>query len=151
MHRSLHKMTTTTKNIQMLKQSSYNDGQSIMKKASGLIKVRKGQSEEEYLKQQTQFWTSGPVIQSSNHTLNHLQKPTINSKRDREEILYGLQRLYYLKNYKDCLKNVNDLIRTLESGNMDKNVKRIHTELVSLRDLCVKKLGDDIVKCVEGL
>lgn len=145
-------------NIQLPKQMVYNDGESVVKKSSGLIRVRKGQSEDEYLEQRNSFWQTGPVIQNHTFVTEYVEKLiekkidnnyviTEHDKIERETVLHGLERLYYQRQYDRCLKDVQKIKFNLklDSGldldaKKNKNLKRIVNELDILSKRCVDKL-----------
>lgn len=169
LRRYIGKMVNSSGNIQNEKQMSYNDGVSVMKTASGLIKQRKGQSEDEYLNEKLSFWSNGPVIQ--NHTYvtdymkEYLNRETISSfteipKIERETVLHGLERLYFQRDYENCLDNVNKILEEIKSNNpnlnqeidlkKNKNIKRVYNQLVLLSNRCISKLQDENIKSLES-
>lgn len=148
---------TASKNIQLPKQMSYNNGESIMKKSSGLMKVRKGQSEEEYNVQKEEFWASGPVVQTASYVTDILTKYSEMEDKDkvplseadkilRERVIHGLERLYFQRDYTRCLNSVDDIISNLKLDGVDlnakknKNLKRIVNELHFISNRCIDKI-----------
>lgn len=76
-------------------------------------KVRKEQSEEDYLFQKLQFYNTGPTLNTEDwlydpQELNQLDN---SKKTDRVRMLNACEKAYYEKDYKRCL----DLIRRAES------------------------------------
>lgn len=152
--------TKSNLNIQMPQQMLYNNGESVVKKPSGLIRVRKGQSQEEYLAQRDAFWTTGPLVQSHTFVTQYVEdlfeheidktdfSITQQSKNDRETIMHGLERLYFQRQYEQCLKDIGkikDNIKLHDPGldlhaKKNKNIKRILSELDNMSELCVQKL-----------
>lgn len=138
----------------------YNDGESIFKLPSGMTKMRKGQSEEEYLLQKDLFWNSGPVVQNHTYITDYVEKVSRTIKNDlsysvsetskieRENTLHGLERLYYERKYDRCLEKANQMKDNIFTQNIDldlslkknKNLKRIVNELDSISKMCLKKL-----------
>jgi hypothetical protein len=146
----------------MPKQMNYNDGESIVKKASGLIKVRKGQSEQEYNTQKENFWDSGPVVQNHTYTTEYVSNTIENqvqsqisyterSKIERENIMHGLERLYFERKYDRCLKDAQLIIDDIHKDNpnidlnlkQNKNLKRIVNELENISKMCINKINNE--------
>lgn len=156
-------MQTLTKNnnIQMPKQLDYNDGESVTKRASGLIRFRKGQSEEDYNFQKEQFWSTGPLVQNHTFVTEFVEKfientisedysITDRSKIERETIIHGLEKLYFQREYERCLKDVQLLKDNIDKFNpnldlnakKNKNLKRIYNELNYISSMCIKKIHE---------
>lgn len=146
-------------NIQMPKQMDYNDGESVVKRASGLIRHRKGQTEEEYVVQRNSFWNAGPLVQDNTYVSGYIEKVIENNpgdhlplteqtKIERETIMHGLERLYFERKYERCLKDVEIIKAKINQGNdkldlslkKNKNLKRVLGELDTISDMCIKKL-----------
>ncbi|CUM55712.1 unnamed protein product [Debaryomyces tyrocola] len=86
--------------------------QNIKHKAKGK-KVRKEQSEEDYISQKLQFYSTGPTLNTEDwlydpEGLNQLDN---SKKTDRVRMLNACEKAYYQKQYRKCL----DLIRRAES------------------------------------
>lgn len=148
------------KNIQMSKQMNYNDGESVYKRASGLIRLRKGQTEEEFQSQRNEFLTGGPLVQNHTFVTDYVEKViqtelpcsdfsiTEQPKYKREFILHGLERLYFQRDYEQCLEEINKIRNNINlmNPNLDlnakknKNLKRILSELNQMADKCIEKI-----------
>lgn len=117
-----------------------NDAQVLVKKGSGKIKVRKGQTEEAYLIQKKQFEESGPAINTENWLEEiDISKTNPNVKSDRARLEHLLERLYYKRNYERCLelsKFALDLLKGLDQ-------KKIKNE--------IEELNYFVQKCTERL
>jgi hypothetical protein len=120
--------------------TTLNDGEVLVSKGSGKIKVRKGQTEEEYQIQKGQFEKEGPVI----NTLKWLEDVDLNTldplaKSDRLKLENLSQMLYYKRQYQECLKVVNagiDLFKDLPR----KRIQTEWSELEYLKEQCEKKI-----------
>lgn len=163
-------------NIQMPMQMNYNNGESVVQRPGGLIKVRKGQSEEAYREQKLAFWACGPVVQ--NHTVlteyveKFIEEEIDNTceqhqsiveipKIQRETIIHGLERLYFERQYERCLKDLEKITQNIYENypNLDeeiglkknKNLKRIINELKVMSKMCLAKLEAQNQKNMEKL
>lgn len=136
-----------------LTQVQYNDGAVAVKKGSGLIKTRKGQSEEEYQLQLDQFkQVGGPLVQNEEFTTESLATSITNfqelSKIEKERIIHGLERLYYTRNYTDCLTKVGEIISSIPipegglEGKKNKVLKRTITDLSFIQSQCIKSIQE---------
>jgi uncharacterized protein YkuJ len=133
---------TQTKSLTIGKdKTTLNDGEVLVSKGSGKIKVRKGQTEDEYQKQKEQFEKEGPVI----NTLKWLEDVDIGTldplaKSDRLKLENLSQMLYYKRQYQECLKVVNagiDLFKDLPR----KRIQTEWSELEYLKEQCEKKIA----------
>lgn len=148
MFKQILKMSTIPETS--IKQVQYNDGAVAVKKGSGLLKTRKGQSEEEYQSQLAQFKEVGPLVQNDTFTTDSLTNPIINfeelSKIEKERIIHGLERLYYTRNYVSCLSKVDEIISSLNipadglEGKKNKVLKRIVTDLTFIQSQCINSI-----------
>lgn len=163
-------------NIQMPMQMNYNNGESIVQRPGGLIRVRKGQSEEAYREQKLAFWACGPVVQ--NHTVlteyveKFIEEEIDNTceqhqsiveipKIQRETIIHGLERLYFERQYERCLKDLEKITQNIYENypNLDeeiglkknKSLKRIINELKVMSKMCLAKLEAQNQKNMEKL
>lgn len=147
-------------NIQMPQQMLYNNGESVVKKSSGLTRVRKGQSEEEYLSQRNAFWTTGPLVQNYTFVTQYVEdlfeheidstdfSVTEQSKHSRETIMHGLERLYFQRQYEQCLKDIRKIKDNIQLHDPDldlqakknRNIRRILSELDNMSEMCIQKL-----------
>ena len=86
--------------------------QDTQHKAKGK-KVRKEQSEEDYLSQKLQFYSTGPTLNTEDWLYNpeELNQLDNSKKTDRVRMLNACEKSYYQKDYNKCL----DLIRRAES------------------------------------
>lgn len=66
--------------------TEYNTGEVIVKKGSGKPKVRKGQSEEAYFEQKSQFWSTGPLLNTENWLTDYFDKTYFGHEIDNEHI-----------------------------------------------------------------
>lgn len=150
-------VSTTATNIQLPKQMIYNNGESVMKKGSGLVRVRKGQTEEQYIEQRDDFWQVGPIIQTHTFVTEFIEKyiekesgnfniSTENDKIKRENIVHGLEKLFYQREYSRCLKDIElikssiDLTQVDLNSKKNKNLKRIINELNFIQSKCIEKI-----------
>ncbi|KAG0683084.1 hypothetical protein C6P42_001858 [Pichia californica] len=153
-------INSISNNIQLPKQMVYNDGEAVVKKSSGLIKVRKGQSEDEFKKQKQSFWITGPIIQNHTYLTHYVENLFENEiekndfsiinipKSERENILHALERLYFQREYNQCLKDILKIKNNIEIQNpnvdlnikSNKNIKRVLNELDKMQEMCVNKL-----------
>lgn len=87
-------------------------GQDIKHKAKGK-KVRKEQSEEDYLSQKLQFYGTGPTLNTEDWLYDPEELDLLdNSKKtDRVKMLNACEKAYYQRDYNKCL----DLIKKAES------------------------------------
>ncbi|GMM31316.1 hypothetical protein DAMA08_040610 [Martiniozyma asiatica (nom. inval.)] len=155
--RNMSRRVTQQSNIPETKitQTSYNDGEVAVKKSSGLVKVRKGQTQEEYIAQRDEFLQKGPLIQKDNFTSNYcnteLSKPGIyvltdKEKIEKERMIHGLERLYYLREYENCLERIEQIKKGIAipegglEGKKNKTLKRLVGELDSLLEKCLKRI-----------
>ncbi|ODV76064.1 uncharacterized protein CYBJADRAFT_6405 [Cyberlindnera jadinii NRRL Y-1542] len=120
--------------------TSFNNGEVLVSKGSGKLKVRKGQTEDEFEVQRRQFAKEGPVI----NTLDWLEKieydkidPEVKSDRLKLENLS--QNLYYKRQYARCLEVVECGL-TLFKDLPRKRIQTEWSELEYLREQCTKKL-----------
>ncbi|GME84195.1 unnamed protein product [Ambrosiozyma monospora] len=60
--------------------TQYNNGEVIVQKGSGLKKIRKGQSEESYIEQRSQFWSSGPLLNTESWLTDNLDILSLNNQ-----------------------------------------------------------------------
>lgn len=147
-------------NIQLPKQMAYNNGESVVKKSSGLIRIRKGQSETEFNSQKEAFWITGPVVQNHTFLTQYVENLLNNegdnnpdilqkSKNQRENMLHALERLYFQRNFEQCLDDIQKIKNNVNSNNPDlnlnlktnKNLKRILNELDNMEKMCIEKLN----------
>lgn len=158
-------------NIQTGKQMVYNNGESVCKTASGLLKQRKGQSEESYLLEKKSFWFNGPIVQNHTYVTDYAERYitthandesslTDIPKIDREIIIHGLERLYFQRDYRHCLENVQKILNEIHSSNpnldselnlkKNKNIKRIVNQLETMSDRCMTKLQDENTQSLQS-
>lgn len=111
--------------------TTINDGEVLVSKGSGRLKVRKGQTEEEFQEQMVRF-SEGPVV----NTMQWLEEvdykgidPTVKSDRLKLENL--AQMLYYKRQYDECLKVVETGLELFK----DLPRKRVQTEWAELEYL----------------
>ncbi|GMF57776.1 unnamed protein product [[Candida] boidinii] len=64
--------------------TEYNTGEVIVKKGSGKAKVRKGQSEEAYFEQKSQFWSTGPLLNTENWLTDYFDKTYFEHENGKE-------------------------------------------------------------------
>ncbi|ODV87071.1 hypothetical protein CANARDRAFT_21041 [[Candida] arabinofermentans NRRL YB-2248] len=158
--------------ITELTSTEYSDGKVAVKKGSGLIKIRKGQPEEDYIEQRDQFWKTGPVLNTNDWLVDCLNDQilytgtnaiSLNDESDdqqrkqnglhtldkieRDRVLKGLERLFYLRNYSECIKNCELLLEGLnidENTNLEskenKTLKTMFKELNVIRTSCMNKV-----------
>lgn len=126
--------------IQGNDKTKLNDGAVLVKKGSGKVKVRKGQTEEAYQIQKTQFQESGPVINTSTW-LEELDLSNINPdvKTDRNLIEHLAERLYFKKEYTKCLEVSSKALDLFKDLNRSK-IKNEIEQLEYLQTNCLKKL-----------
>lgn len=70
-----------------------------------VIKTRKGQSEEEYLQQKKQFFSTGPLLNTENWLGDEEDLKTLDNdkKTDRVRMLNACERAYYQRDYNKCM------------------------------------------------
>ncbi|CDR44962.1 CYFA0S16e00518g1_1 [Cyberlindnera fabianii] len=117
-----------------------NDAQILVSKGSGRVKVRKGQTEEEFQEQKRDFQETGPVL----NTLTWLEENDLNDidptkKSDRLKLENLAQRLYYKREYSECLK-VAELGLELFKDIPKKRIQNEWDELVYLQEKCSLRL-----------
>ncbi|KAG7906643.1 hypothetical protein KL905_002539 [Ogataea polymorpha] len=111
------------------------------------IRVRKGQSYEEYLLQKKQFLQEGPIVSELE---TFMENPIVIANLcsvdsiTRAQTIHGLERRYYLGYFDDCLNNCNELISRLELKSTDKQERKQHEKLL-------KQLTDIQQKCLNKL
>lgn len=64
--------------------TEYNTGEVIVKKGSGKAKVRKDQSEEAYFEQKSQFWSTGPLLNTENWLTDYFDKTYFEHENGKE-------------------------------------------------------------------
>ncbi|CAH2355221.1 hypothetical protein CLIB1423_23S00496 [[Candida] railenensis] len=129
-------------------------------------KVRKGQTDEEFLAQKTQFFKDGPFINSEDWlydatTENSQKELNEKQKADRVIMLHAVEREYYSRNYLRCLElihraevlfDVSDEettehleheyqsagIVTKKSAKIEKHI----LELLQIKEKCLKRLAE---------
>lgn len=118
-------------------------------------KVRKGQSEEEYMKQKTQFHESGPLINTDDWLYDEQALLNLNKdqKTDRIRILHACEKAYYDRNYHKCLQfigiagNLFEIDLQAAAESLDPNDKKVckmdrHIlDLIYIRKKCMEKLS----------
>lgn len=74
-------------------------------------KVRKGQSEEEYLAQKTQFLLEGPQLNTPDWLLDEIKRHDLDvaSKPDRVKMLHVCEMVYYRREYQRCLELIEQI------------------------------------------
>lgn len=128
---------------------TYNDGSVEVKKGSGLVKKRKGQTEEMYQDQLKDYRQNGALIQDTNFTINSLNDTTRfceRTKIEKERIMHGLEALYYQKNYQRCLADVTKVMDQIPkdeatiNSKANKVLKKTLEELTFIQQRCLDKL-----------
>lgn len=117
-------------------------------------KARKGQSEEEYLEQKTQFYQEGPRINTENwlYDENILKNLDSNKKPDRAQMILACEKAYFQRDYEKCLELVQLAESIFEVEPQDvacdkpetkaakKKIKHHVVELMHIKESCLKKL-----------
>lgn len=82
--------------------------QNIEQKTKGK-KVRKEQSEEDYLLQKQQFYKNGPTLNTDDwlYDSEGLDQLDDSKKTDRVKMLHACEKAYYQRDYKKCLDLIN--------------------------------------------
>lgn len=127
-------------------------------------KQRKGQTEEEFLAQKTQFITSGPRINKEDWLFdeNVLKNLDNAQKLDRVHMLHVCEKTYFNRDYNLCLQYIKqaeklfgvDLDSPSDTEDLKQNfssagrktkksskVERHVVELIHIKELCLKKLA----------
>lgn len=100
------------------------EGQVAVKKGSGKIKIRKGQSEEHYQAQKSQFWNQGPTINTQEWLLE-ASPITSNSKTENAKSLHKLEKLYFTRNYRGCLNESEALSTQITDSKILEDIRDI--------------------------
>ncbi|KAH3674608.1 hypothetical protein WICMUC_003154 [Wickerhamomyces mucosus] len=113
-----------------------DDSEVVVTKGSGKVKVRKGQSEEEYSIQRDQYLTKGPTI----NTINWLEEIDITKlnpdiKSDRTSLESLTERLYFKRDYVKCLE-VTEFALDFVKDQDQKRIKNEIDELIYLQKKC---------------
>lgn len=117
-------------------------------------KVRKGQSEEAYLAQKTQFHTSGPLINTDDwlDDKQALKSLDANKKTDKIRMLHACEKAYYDKNYQKCLEfiSIGETLFGIDKDEINpdqstkkakKKVDRDKLDLLYIKEKCLQKLS----------
>lgn len=134
-------------------------------------KNRKEQSEEEFLQQKKDFFSTGPVVQTEDWLFDvaDLDHFDTNSKIDRTTFLHACEKAYYLRNYQKCLDLIrrgeglfglknNDADHIKESfNNANRKAKksavadRHIVELLHIKEKCLEKLHVECTRNDHGI
>ncbi|KAG7884952.1 hypothetical protein KL938_001209 [Ogataea parapolymorpha] len=126
---------------------SYSHESASVKAEGSQIRVRKGQSYEEYLLQKNQFLQEGPIVSELE---TFMENPIVIANLCsvdsiiKGQTIHGLERRYYLGYFDDCLNNCNELISKLKLESTDKQECKQHKKLL-------KQLTDIQQKCLNKL
>lgn len=111
-------------------------GEVTIRKASGKVKVRKGQSKEEYENQLYDYFqlNAGPKRTEEKwmdkvDPLTLLQEMDLTIKLNRQSLTNFCERLYYQKRYPECLKLGQELVRRYQEVNKSNKMQREIEEL----------------------
>lgn len=127
-----------------------------------LPKVRKPQTDEEFLIQKRQFQEQGPTINTDEwlYDTDILNGLSQDKKCDRMHILHACEKAYYTKDYKRCMDlislgeqmfgvDANEQQLKRDFNESSKKVKksakleRHVVELIHIKEKCVQKLGSN--------
>ncbi|GMG44887.1 unnamed protein product [Ambrosiozyma monospora] len=106
--------------------TQYNNGEVIVQKGSGLQKIRKGQSEESYNEQRSQFWSSGPLLNTESWLTDNLDILSLNNQFKRRINIKASNDEFNTKSTKSDDENENssssttsDIVRQDEPADID--------------------------------
>ncbi|VEU24333.1 DEKNAAC105651 [Brettanomyces naardenensis] len=136
--------------------TEYNTGQVVVRKGSGTVKVRKGQTEEEFLEQKNRFLERGPVVSNAGSFSDLLKDISLDDrtvrldkldKIPREKIFQDLERLYYMREYTICQSKAKALGAQMDipegtdlKVKKNRNLGRIVEFLHDLEERCERRL-----------
>ncbi|SSD60911.1 uncharacterized protein SCODWIG_02672 [Saccharomycodes ludwigii] len=155
------------KNIKVIKpiEISPNTGEVLVRKSTGKTKLRKGQSQVDYLKQKHKYLEidGGPTVKEENYLLNStfelvhlvtslepalakegvvdtqekcdLLVKTFSDKQQRALLNYLCNSFYYQKKYSDCYSLASKLVK---SYHVIDTKNRLKKEIEELERLCTR-------------
>ncbi|CCF58221.1 hypothetical protein KAFR_0E00670 [Kazachstania africana CBS 2517] len=139
-------------------QSNDGTGEVVVKKSTGKLKVRKGQTEEQYQEQLAHFndVEKGPVVTDINWMDQYDNDPLkfqsesvlfndLTVKHNRLVLTGFIHRLYYQKNYQDCYKFASMVKDKYTSLSCHKKMKKEFEELDYILTNCSRHLSNDSV------
>ncbi|CAI4036771.1 hypothetical protein SMKI_16G0720 [Saccharomyces mikatae IFO 1815] len=120
-------------------------GEVIVRKSTGKTKIRKGQTEEEYVQQLRHYLQveKGPV-RTEVGWMNEVDplaeirdgKYEISNKHQRQVLSGFCHRLFYQRKYEECLNLSNYLLGLFEPFNVKNKMKRELEELKYMIEQC---------------
>ncbi|KAG7694953.1 hypothetical protein KL930_001276 [Ogataea haglerorum] len=127
--------------------TNYHDERGLLKTEDCHIRIRKGQSYEEYLSQKNQYLQEGPIISEletfMENSIRMVNLCSVDSIT-RVQTIHSLERRYYLGYLDDCLHICNELISKLKLESTDKqerkNYEKLLKQLTDIQDKCLHKL-----------
>lgn len=88
-----------------------DDGEVLVKKNSGKVKIRKGQTEEAFQEQLEDFQKQGPTVNEIGWLRDQsLDQVNVNDKVSVTKYLHLLELLYYKRQYRECSTLCKDFI-----------------------------------------
>ncbi|KAG7820217.1 hypothetical protein KL928_001654 [Ogataea angusta] len=124
-----------------------NHGSASVTTEGGQIRIRKGQSYEDFLIQKNRFLQEGPIINELG-TFMEIPIGVVNlcsaDSIIRGQIVHSLERRYYLGHFEDCLNICDRLISKLELESSDKQERKqyekLFKQLADIQERCLSKL-----------
>ncbi|KAH3668827.1 hypothetical protein OGAPHI_002582 [Ogataea philodendri] len=128
--------------------TQYNTGEVSVRTSSGQVRVRKGQTDEEFAAESDRFRKEGPVI-SEFDTFTNAQFQDVNlcaiDNVTQSQITHRLERRYFLGSFQECLDETTRLLDKLEptcEGKQEsKKYNKLLKYLTGFQEKCIERLA----------
>ncbi|ODV97849.1 hypothetical protein PACTADRAFT_185849 [Pachysolen tannophilus NRRL Y-2460] len=127
--------------------STSEGGEIVVKKQSGKLKIRKGQSEEHYQAQKDMFYSTGPFLNTEDWLFQlDIGELDFDLKVNHVKLIHFLENLYFRKMYDECLLNCNLVLDKIsKNADLEKENKNKKNYKMSM---CANEVGEIKQRCL---